>query len=827
MILSRYGCNFNYNPIPKYCFLTFSDCSWTIYIKLAFLQIAISICLSTIGHSTATLNTNHENLFYVAAADMSTVYREQDNLAYDLKFTTSDAGINIVGISLIPSTIGSATFNAYAVSPTTIRIELLPGSAAPGDYYNALSASPNLSWSHDGVASNINLNIEFRAVDAGAVVVFEGYTTTSAANSDITPISINGTPPFGASKFSWIPLAPSSPSGLSFNLVDHDGIFGTSFRRWAKVSIGTGPAWTNQNTDFKVEFQNNLGNIIHNPVLTFDLRLRSFSPITIYQGQVLHSAEGPISATGAGPGGYGLTTFPDDGSNISLHPDLGAVDSYNPASGWDTDTEMDVEITDGTLCTTITVRDINVRFRALKADGYTIFKGHARGEKIINTALPNDTYTFSQLGGASAFPVVTAASGITPLVSLDIDGSFQGFITPPPSNQWATDDSFDMLIKDGTRPQSRVSRAISLRELPANLSYFDQQIAATDATIPSPAGSYTFSAIDPSWIPSPSGTPPVFLGPGDPQPIFSGSGELLDYINGSPSPVSYPNILLIGNGSRPWSAGTGVLFFLRHISFAGSKVDAGNPVEIPQNGNFDLDTVDPGTSWTWSSASLSGFISGSVSISSGSGPSATFSSTNVDGSGKLTFDIGPGSTSPFHPTITIQLDAFESTVVPLELLSFQAYLFNSKVYLRWTTMHEVGCESFDVFKYTSQNSWFQLSRQSCNGNSSSKQDYIAIDINPKQGENKYRLRTYDLNGSYSDSHVITINVDKQIPIKTKFRVGDQIEFENENSIALFSVDGQLIALNSGNSLIIPDVPSGIYILRLKSLTYKVWIIGSP
>ena len=93
---------------------------------------------------TATLNTNHENLLFVAAADGSTVHREQDNLAYDLEFTTSDGGINIVGVSLIPNTLGSATFTAVAVGPTTVRVTLQAGTAAPADYNGALSGSLNL-----------------------------------------------------------------------------------------------------------------------------------------------------------------------------------------------------------------------------------------------------------------------------------------------------------------------------------------------------------------------------------------------------------------------------------------------------------------------------------------------------------------------------------------------------------------------------------------------------------------------------------------------------------------------------------------------------------
>ncbi len=618
-------------------------------IFLSIAGVAPSIC-----EATATLDAGHENLLFVAAADGSTVEREQDNLAYDLDFTTSNGAINIVGVSLIPNTLGSATFNAFAVNPTTVRIQLVAGTAAPADYNNAIGGTLNLSWSHDGVPGNANLNVELRAVDVAQLVVFKGYTSNSLADSDITPITINGRPPFGATQYTWSGTPPSTPSGLSFSMVNHDEIFGTSDRRW--VRVGGGPAWTNQNTTFTIQFGNNSGNMANQPVLTLDLRLRSFSGVTIYKGQSLYTPEGPISATGAAPGGYTLATTVTNGSSITLHPDLGSVNTYNPAGGWDTDTTMDVDVTDGSFCTTLTVRDVNVRFRDLKADGYTIFRGHIVGEGIIDTSLPNDTYLVTQEGGASAFPVITGATGTTPLLTFGNDGSVGGLPTPPPESQWAVDDTVNILIKDGSRPRSRVGRAVSFREFPDDLTYFDQQISQADATAPSPVGAYAIEALDPTWLNAPSGDP-VLLAGNAPRPDFSGSGALQAYLNGGASPTVHTNFLVITNGPRPWSAGASIDFHLRHFASSGMKITAASPLVIPENGNFPVDAVDAGSSWTWSSAALVGFAAGSVNVASSPGPSGFFTATGVFGAGTLTFDVGPSSTDPDHPMVSVELVA--------------------------------------------------------------------------------------------------------------------------------------------------------------------------
>lgn len=631
----------------------FSSCRSDV-VRLIIPLLPVLLGEPRICEATATLKAKHDNLLFVAAADGSAVHREQDNLAYHLEFDTSDGQINILGLTLIPNTLGSATFNAFASGPATATVELVAGTAAAADYHGAISGTLNLSWSHNGVPGNANLHIELRAIDTAESVVFKGYTSNSMANSDITPITLNGTPPFGASQYLWTSLPPISPAGLSLSLIDHDGPLEPQKRRWILVSGG--PPWTDQNTTFGIQIGNQPNNMAHQPVLTFDLRLRSFSGVTIYRGQSLYTLEGPISAQGAAPGGYTLTTSVTDGSSVTLHPTLGSVNTYNPASGWDTDTTMDVDVTDGDFCTTLTVRDVSVRFRDLQADGYTIFRGHVIGEGVIDTSLPNDAYLVMQEAGASAFPFITGQTGTTPLLSFGSDGSVSGIPTPPPASQWAVDDTVNILIKDGARPRSRVGRAVSFREFPDDLSYFEQQTSQAEATAPSPVGSYTIDALDPQWLNAPVGDPALLPGSAA-QPAFSAAGALQAYLNGSASPATHTNFLVITNGPRPWSAGAAINFRLRHFASSGVTIDAGNPLVIPQNGDFLVDTVDAGSSWTWSSAALTGFAAGSVGVSSSPGSSGFFTATAVSGAGKLTFVLGPSPANPDHPLVFVQLSA--------------------------------------------------------------------------------------------------------------------------------------------------------------------------
>ncbi len=588
-------------------------------------------------------------LLYVAVTDGVTIDRQQINLTYNLGFEISGP---VLAASMVLPNIGPALFS---VTPNGNHVTLTLDSAPASAYSGLLSGTLFLNFNHDGDPGSVELDVEFRALDVGHAVVFEGYTTTSSETSDITPMALNGAPPFGATSYVWNVLGSSGLGGADVALANHlNG--GQQKLRWLNVWGGTD--WTDVNGTATIEINKSGGSLVHMPSITLDVLLRSFSDLTIFEQQVFYPHEGPISAIGLSPGDYNLLPIVDDSSNIVLDPNLGSVVSASPVGGWAYGTEMDVEITDGAFCPTLTVRDVDLRFRSLLSDGYTLFQGHTRGQEVIDLSLIHDTYTLLIYPGSTQFPIISSGSGTTPDLSFDANSTCTSIITPPPLGYWGTDDSFNLLIEDGDRPRSMIPRNVSFRAFPAKLSYFDQQLSADPATIASTAGGFDIQAVDSSWLVSPFGTPPDYLAGAQPRPVFTASGALLSYEDGGVSPATHDNSLLITDGDRPWSAGTGIKFELRHIADdMGAMITPGNPLQIPGNGSFEVQVIDGDKAWSWSGAQLIGFDTGSVSVSGGESATGFFTANSVTGLGNLKFNLGPSQTNPDHPWIHIGLNA--------------------------------------------------------------------------------------------------------------------------------------------------------------------------
>ncbi len=619
--------------------------------SLILLVLASALHGSLAQAAITTVKTSHRQLLFVAVTDGVTMDREQSNLTYNLEFEIEGP---ILSAGLVVPNVGTAIFSA-ATNGTTVALTLV--SAPPNAYSGLLSGTLTLNFDHDGDAGSADLYVEFHTLDVGEAVLFHGYTCNPPESSDITPMAVNGAPPFGATAFDWNLSASSGLSG-AYPLLVNAGVGGQQKQRWLKVLGGTN--WTDANGDVTIEIFDSDGMMALRPAIVFDVLLRTFSDLTLFDQQVFYPYDGPISAVGLLPGSYDLLPTVDDGSTISLDPTYGGVLSASPVGGWAYGTQMDVEVSEGDFCTTLTVHDVDLRFRSIMSDGYTIFRGHVRGEEVIDLALIHDTYSLQIQPGSTAFPIISAASGTTPWLSFDENSTCTGISTPPPIGYWGTDDSFNLLVRDGSRPSAMIPRNVSFRAFPDELSFFEQQLSADPATVASTAGGFDIQAVDCDWLVMPAATPPIYLTDPDPRPVFTAAGALLDYLDGGATPTAHVNCLLIADGDRPWSAGSEIDFELRYFADdTGDKITPGYPLEIPENGAFEVQVIDDGNIWSWSGAELIGFDTGSVSVSGAESATGTFTATAVTGQGSLQFNLGPSQTNPDHPWVQVELDAVD------------------------------------------------------------------------------------------------------------------------------------------------------------------------
>jgi|GEM_PF-5656338 len=107
-------------------------------------------------------------------------------------------------------------------------------------------------------------------------------------------------------------------------------------------------------------------------------------------------------------------------------------------------------------------------------------------------------------------------------------------------------------------------------------------------------------------------------------------------------------------------------------------------------------------------------------------------------------------------------------VLPVTLLYFTGTLIDDKVHLNWETASELNNDYFVVEKSADARNWTALGSVKGNGTTNIPHKYALIDAQPYDGENYYRLRQVDFDGTASYSRVILINVNGSIARQNNF-----------------------------------------------------------
>ncbi len=102
--------------------------------------------------------------------------------------------------------------------------------------------------------------------------------------------------------------------------------------------------------------------------------------------------------------------------------------------------------------------------------------------------------------------------------------------------------------------------------------------------------------------------------------------------------------------------------------------------------------------------------------------------------------------------------SLDCTVLPIELLSFEAKAAGDNVLVRWSTATEQGTSHFTVERSADGLGFTPIGTLNAAGNSTSTIDYHLIDRSPLWGLNYYRLQGSDLDGSHSYSQVKVVSV---------------------------------------------------------------------
>lgn len=249
-------------------------------------------------------------------------------------------------------------------------------------------------------------------------------------------------------------------------------------------------------------------------------------------------------------------------------------------------------------------------------------------------------------------------------------------------------------------------------------------------------------------------------------------------------------------------------------------------------------TVVPNPALTVTHASCTGV--GSIAITSPTGAAYTYSIDNITYQSTPEFtNLVPGPYTVYVKNSAVSCVTSASatiltttcTSLPVSLTDFGAYKKDNGVVLTWTTATEQNNKGFEVERSADGTSWKLIgwvNSQAINGNSNTKLVYNYTDKLPLTGNNFYRLKQIDLDGSveYSMVKLVTWSKGSNISIYPN-PVADELTIEGADLkggyVRIFNAMGQqvnLVSVQSNDNLV------RINVSRLAGGVYYITVTGN-
>lgn len=179
------------------------------------------------------------------------------------------------------------------------------------------------------------------------------------------------------------------------------------------------------------------------------------------------------------------------------------------------------------------------------------------------------------------------------------------------------------------------------------------------------------------------------------------------------------------------------------------------------------------------------------------------------------------------------------TIVPVELMNFDAEYLNSNVVMSWQTASEIGSDRFEIERAnvnpTGITSYAKIAEVKASGNTSSITNYGPIVDNKVVAGNtySYRLKLVDANGdyTYSNEKVVTtdgtsgawMNAPTPNPVSTNSTIEFGTATESNVNITVYDLNGKSVLnlfdgiVKGTNTITISNtLPSGAYVVVLRS-----------
>jgi hypothetical protein len=280
----------------------------------------------------------------------------------------------------------------------------------------------------------------------------------------------------------------------------------------------------------------------------------------------------------------------------------------------------------------------------------------------------------------------------------------------------------------------------------------------------------------------------------------------------------------------------------------------GTPAALPALANGDIIYIDDaisitaGNFSTWSNRNITIYLNATVTIEDQWELSATTSIIFQSSAAKV-IGIGPGNSEKIkfgngnngwsgndgNLTGPGTLDASynpNTSPLPIQLLFFKVKQTSGGHLLEWATVSEINFDYFSVERSADGINFRELEQVKGNGNTNERKDYSFENRNPLLGNNYYRLKSVDFDGTSQYFNVVSMDVkgEKTFVVFPNPASGTTISFSmnfvpGENAaISIFDNSGTVVGVykptDSFQSVTFDNMlGSGLYFARLVTKDY--------
>lgn len=211
----------------------------------------------------------------------------------------------------------------------------------------------------------------------------------------------------------------------------------------------------------------------------------------------------------------------------------------------------------------------------------------------------------------------------------------------------------------------------------------------------------------------------------------------------------------------------------------------------------------------------------------------SFDFTATATSHTITFvGTSPGTCNLIIDNLTIS----SLILLPIELISFKGTVNNEQsIDLFWSTKSETDNDYFLIEHSSNAIDWEELSTQKGAGNSTTVLEYMFADQTPFDGNNYYRLKQVNFDGSFNYSEIITVDFKpfydypkvSVYPVPATEQLTLTGSSDERSVITIYNAQGQNVTSNifvhsnsTLSSLDISNLGAGMYILKTKHSTRR-------